>query len=114
MPDRARFRMKHLSKLHAVREAHAAGGATYGEIAKRFGISRDTARRYIRNKELGTPQWNSCKRKQRHETYALAAEALARLVADRGTDRERACEVYACQICNGFHVGRARTEGANA
>lgn len=105
MADSYRFRWKQMSKLQAARAAYAAGEGSYGEIARRFGISRDTARRFIRNKELGTPQWNSCKRKKRHATEAEAAAALDRMIADKGTERERGCEVYACQYCDGFHVG---------
>lgn len=114
MPDAYRFRWRQASKLQAVRAAYAAGEGSYGEIAKRFGISRDTARRFIRNKELGTPEWNSCKRKKRHETHAEAAGALARMIAERGTDRERTCEVYACQFCGGYHVGHPPMEARDA
>ena len=94
------------SRVRQVQEAYRAGEGGYMTLARRFGVTRDTVRRYVRDPLLQDPVFQECGRKERHETASAAAAALARMVAERGTERERACQVYRCPHCAGFHVGK--------
>lgn len=93
------------SKIQTIRAAYAAGEGGYGTLAKRFGIRRDTVRRYVNSPDMTDPVFQSCRRKQRHAARSEAESALARMIAECATDRERTCQVYACAHCGGWHVG---------
>lgn len=95
-----------LSRVQQVQEAYRRGEGGYLALARRFGIRRDTVRQYVRDPLLQDPVYRACGRKERHDTADDAAAALGRMISERGTERERACQVYRCPHCSGFHVGK--------
>lgn len=83
-------------KITAVREAYRNGEGGYATLAKKFGISSRTVRNHVLASQADLIL-RSCGRKIRHDTAAAASLALAQMIAERRTERERSCLVYACQ-----------------
>jgi hypothetical protein len=51
---------------------------------------------------------HGCNGKERFGTHAMAETVRRRMKRNRG----RPMKVYACRVCNGYHVGAGKPKGA--